>query len=65
VPEAEAGARAHLCWSGYLGIVAGFVVAEAPKDRRTAFAELDLLVRVLVSPPGRRWPKLAASDGGK
>jgi AcrR family transcriptional regulator len=65
VPEAEAGARAHLCWSGYLGIVAGFVVAEAPKDRRNAFAELDLLVRVLVSPPGRRWPKSATSDTSK
>jgi AcrR family transcriptional regulator len=68
VPASEAGTRAHLCWSAYLGIVAGFVVAEAPKDRRIAFAELDLLVRVLVSPPGRRWPKGsggAASDAGK
>ncbi len=68
VPASEAGTRARLCWSAYLGIVAGFVVAAAPKDRRVAFAELDLLVRVLVAPPGRHWPpedEDPASDAGK
>jgi AcrR family transcriptional regulator len=50
LPAAEAGPRAHLCWSAYLGMVAELMAA-ATGAAPAAFAEVDLLVSLLAAPP--------------
>jgi AcrR family transcriptional regulator len=47
VAAAEAEGRARLCWSAYLGIVAGLTASEEPDAAEESFAEVDLLVRLV------------------
>jgi hypothetical protein len=49
LPAAEAGPRAHLCWSAYLGMVAELMTVDDAGAVPVDFAEVDLLVTLVVA----------------